>query len=364
MDHPYKVVAFFSHKGGVSKTTTTYNLGWALAKKGKRVLMVDGDPQCNLTGMGLSLGGHDDFEVLYKKNPKANLYGALRPAFEAVPERIGAVECFEISSRSGLYLLPGHVSVSEYDVSLGVAHELTGSLGVMKNLPGAINALIRACATELKADFVLIDMSPSISALNQNFFMTSTHFIVPCSPDYFCALAIDSLSKILPKWAAWPRKAVESGLFDGSAYPIPVHTPIFLGTINQRYRPRYGSPAKAFQMWIDEINVRVKERLVPQLKKSGMVLPDSAYSDAAVNSEPYSLANISDFNTLIARSQECGVPIFELTDEQLKVTGPILEKTVESREMFRQLFNRLADSIITLTQVPPRRRTPALRASP
>jgi chromosome partitioning protein len=42
-------IVFFNHKGGVSKTTTTYNLGWKIAEKGKRVLLVDADPQCNLT---------------------------------------------------------------------------------------------------------------------------------------------------------------------------------------------------------------------------------------------------------------------------------------------------------------------------
>ena len=345
----FSVVAFFSHKGGVSKTTTTYNLGWALASKKKRVLLIDGDPQCNLTGMTLSLAGEDDFEKLYAGDPKANLYEALRPAFESMPVPITPVECFEVPARPGLYLLPGHVSVSEYDVPLGVAHELTGSLGVMKNLPGAVKRLIDACAEELKVDYVLIDMSPAISALNQNLFTTATHFVVPSSPDYFCALAIDSLTKILPRWAEWPRKARESGLFDGAAYPIPSHTPRFLGTINQRFRPRYGVPAKAFKLWIDRINERVSAQLVPALKKAGMLLPERAYKAAPVNSEPYSLANIADFNSLIARSQEFNVPIFELTDAQLKTGGAILANMVESRDRFGEIFDGLADSIISLT---------------
>lgn len=46
-----KIIALFNHKGGVSKTITTFNLGWMLAEKGKRFLLVDLDPRCNLTGM-------------------------------------------------------------------------------------------------------------------------------------------------------------------------------------------------------------------------------------------------------------------------------------------------------------------------
>ena len=352
MDKSHTIIALFNHKGGVSKTTTAYNLGWTLSKLGKRVLMIDADPQCNLTGMTLSFAGAEDFETLYNNNPEANLFGALRPAFESMPERIKAVECFEVPGRPGLFLLPGHVEVASYDVPLGVAHELSGSLGVMRNLPGAISELLRACATSLEADYVLVDMSPAISSLNQNLFMTSTHFIVPCSPDYFCALAIDSLSKVLPRWAKWPERAIESKLFEGAAYPIPSHRPLFLGTINQRFRPRYGGPAKAFQHWIDRINVQVKNLMVPVLKQNGMMLAEGAYSAAIVNASPYSLANISDFNSLIARSQEANVPIFELTEEQLKVGGKALKNTKKSRDEFAALFETLAQSIIDLTTAP------------
>jgi chromosome partitioning protein len=48
-----KSICLFNHKGSVSKTTTSFNLGWSLAKFGKKVLMVDLDSQCNLTGLAL-----------------------------------------------------------------------------------------------------------------------------------------------------------------------------------------------------------------------------------------------------------------------------------------------------------------------
>ena len=63
-------IALFNHKGGVSKTTTTFNLGWMLASKGKKVILVDADPQCNLTGIVLGFTGITEFEQFYEK--KAN----------------------------------------------------------------------------------------------------------------------------------------------------------------------------------------------------------------------------------------------------------------------------------------------------
>lgn len=54
-----KIICLFNHKGGVSKTTTAFNLGWMMALKGKRVLLADFDPQCNLTGMVMGFKGVD-----------------------------------------------------------------------------------------------------------------------------------------------------------------------------------------------------------------------------------------------------------------------------------------------------------------
>jgi cellulose biosynthesis protein BcsQ len=62
------VISLFNHKGGVSKTTTAFNLGWAMAERGRRVLIVDGDPQCNLTGTVLGFDGINDFTAFYKTN--------------------------------------------------------------------------------------------------------------------------------------------------------------------------------------------------------------------------------------------------------------------------------------------------------
>ena len=87
----HKSIALFNHKGGVSKTTTTFNLGWMLAEKGKRVVLVDTDPQCNLTG--LILGEKlDDF---YTDNPTRNIHAALAPAFLSQPREIGRASCRE-----------------------------------------------------------------------------------------------------------------------------------------------------------------------------------------------------------------------------------------------------------------------------
>ncbi|WP_368389309.1 ParA family protein [Mesorhizobium sp. LMG 17147] len=70
-------IALFNHKGGVSKTTTAFNLGWMLAEKRQRVLLVDCDPQCNLTGMFLGFTGVEDIEKLYTQDGIRNIRDGL-----------------------------------------------------------------------------------------------------------------------------------------------------------------------------------------------------------------------------------------------------------------------------------------------
>ena len=55
-----KSICLFNHKGGVSKTTTAFNLGWALADRGNKVLLIDLDSQCNLTGLVMEQDSIDD----------------------------------------------------------------------------------------------------------------------------------------------------------------------------------------------------------------------------------------------------------------------------------------------------------------
>ena len=342
-------IALFSHKGGVSKTTTTFHVGWMLASKGHRVVLVDADPQCNLTGLVLGFKGENAFEKFYQTESDRNIRAGLTPAFESQPRAIEAVECVPVNECEGLFLLPGHIRLAEYEVTLGIAQELSGSIQTLQNLPGALPYLLDVTAEKHSADFVLVDMNPSLSSINQNLLMTSDFFTVPASPDYFSVMAVESLSTVLPRWHAWSKRAKSNPILQSATYPYPDKNPKFLGTIIQRYRPRKGSPTEGFQKWIDTLNERVATQFVPTLAPLKMLLPQTTYKQVPGLLPHFCLAQIADFNTLIAKSQEHQTPVFALTNAQLGHVGTVLAEDQRKRQEFYRVFEELVEHITVLT---------------
>lgn len=342
-------IALFNHKGGVSKTTTTFHIGWMLASKGHRVVLVDADPQCNLTGLVLGFKGENAFEKFYQTESDRNIRAGLAPAFESQPRAIEAVECLPVNGCKGLFLLPGHIRLAEYEVTLGIAQELSGSIQTLQNLPGALSYLLDITAEKHSADFVLVDMNPSLSSLNQNLLMTSDFFTVPASPDYFSVMAVESLSTVLPRWHAWSKRAKSNSILQSAAYPYPDKNPKFIGTIIQKYRPRKGSPTEGLQKWIETINKCIAKQFVPTLEPLKMLLPQKTYKQIPGLLPHFCLAQIADFNTLIAKSQEHNTPVFALTNTQLGHVGVVLAEDQRKRQEFYRVFEELVERVIVLT---------------
>lgn len=336
-----KKICLFNHKGGVSKTTTTYNLGWKLARNGKKVILVDADPQCNLTGLVLG----EDFDNFYITRPNDNLKAGISPAFEATPIPLSAIDCFQIPENTNLYLVPGHIALSEYEVPLSISHQLSNTIPTLKNLPGAMNSFLELVAAKYDADYIIIDMNPSLSSINQNLFCLSDFFMVPTSPDYFSVMAINSLSSVLPKWEKWAKMARVA--FSDSSYPFPTTSTKFLGTIIQNFTIRNGEPSAAFQKWIDEVAKSVNETLLPAILPEGMMLDSTKYKTIQATNG-YCLAEIPSFSGLIPRSQRGRMPVYEVPDNLLGV-GTVLEQYQIIRDRFLTVFNNLTDDVENMT---------------
>jgi len=330
-------IVFFNHKGGVSKTTTTFHLGWKLAEEGSRVLLVDADPQCNLTGLIMQ----DEFEEYYIEEPtnKRNIMDGVSSAFQGRPEPIQAFDCFNLVDNANLFLLPGHPNLTELEPSLSFSQTSNNAFSTLQNLPGAFNALIDLLCTHHSIDYVLIDLNPGLSAINQNLFSISDLFIIPTNPDPFSLMAIRTLSTILPRW--YSTAINMRSLFQDSSYPFPDTNPKFGGLVIQRFNIRSGRPSTPFRNNMDEILQSVQDTLAPRLRTANMLLDRSIYQDAGVP-DNFCLAEIPDFQSLLPQSHSYGVPVFALSDEQIERSGTVLEQMIVKREKFNTLFNEFA----------------------
>lgn len=354
-----KTISLFNQKGGVSKTTTSFNLGWILADKGFRVLLVDLDPQCNLTGLVLSYSAIDDDKMSAFYESRSNL--TMKPIVSALIDGVPPEQFIEQdkgnvlkTAHENLFLLPGHLDASDLDSQISVSLKIASGVPATRNIPASLPKTLQLLSGKVGADYVIYDLSPSIGGMNEVMLMSSDYFIVPTSPDYFCLQAVSSLEKTIVKWHEELEMFKKINGFTGKSYPIK-NSPQFLGAIQQRYRPRYEKPGKSFQNWIDQIRDAINTKMIPALTGINCAIPEQKFKKVLKGSGlvPYDLAHIADFNSLIAISQQLSKPVFALSNEEIRETGKVFgyasTTMEESRDKFLAVFEGLGERVAALT---------------
>lgn len=349
-----KRIALFNHKGGTGKTVSAYNIGWKLTEHGHRVLLVDGDSQVSLTALSL---GFDRFDDYYESDDTKhlNIKDGVSPVFEGKPSALEAFDCPLALNNKKLFVLPGHADLSAYEGQISLAQETGGSLSVMKNLPGALQALISLVEAHHKIDYTLIDLNPGLGAINQNFFMASDAFIVPTNPDPFSLMAISTLGKHLVRWQEW--KTANFHKFEDADYPLHQSTPVFLGTLNSRFNKHASKAARKFDERIQQIDASVDDNLIPALSKKNMVVKRRCYQKAFDNFNKsltpdnkglHALARIPDFQALIHTANLANLPIFGLTENSLReddIQGIVKDKAIANVKSFNTIYEAVVSKI-------------------
>lgn len=336
-----KRIVFFNHKGGVSKTTTAYHLGWKLAENSK-VLLVDADPQCNLTSLLI-----DEFDNYYidDATKAQNIRDGVEVAFKGRPEPLSPIECYVPQRNKNLFLIPGHQNLSEYEASLTFALTSNNAISALENLPGAFHAFIKLVETKYDVDYTIIDLNPGLSSINQNLVMCSDYIVVPTNPDPFSIMALDTLTSVLPRWSSW---LTQNGLlFAESSYPLDLNPPKLLGSVIQRFNVRKGKAARPYRDNIQDIKIKLRDGLKPALARSNMLLPDELYGTEFIKNG-LCIAEIADFQGLLPKSLNAGVPVFALDEAEIGESGTVLEGMIEKRNHFNAQFHEFSEKLKAL----------------
>jgi chromosome partitioning protein len=183
---PARIAAVCNQKGGVGKTTTTINLGAALAEQGRRVLLVDFDPQGALS-VGLGIQPHELDATIYNLLMERNL---------------SASEVVIKTSVDGMDLLPSNIDLSGAEVQL--VHEVGREFVLGRVLQPLIP----------EYDVVLIDCQPSLGLLTVNALACADGVLVPLECEYFAlrgvALLMETIEKVASRLS--PKLAIDGVL--------------------------------------------------------------------------------------------------------------------------------------------------------
>jgi cellulose biosynthesis protein BcsQ len=292
-------LSVFNHKGGVGKTTLTMNLASALADMGRRVLVVDSDPQCNLTSYFIADDVVDDLLDKADTDDGQTLWSSVRPLSEATGgfKTIKALR----TGVSNLYLLPGDIRLSEFEVDLAdfwaqcFQRKPKGFRGTT-----AISELVTDIATRMKMDYVFYDSGPNIGPLNRAVLLDCDYFVVPVACDLFSLRALKTLGRTLVSWIEDWETVSELAPEDTC---LLRGRPKFLGYVPTGFRVYGGTIAQQHSYYLTQIEKEVHSQVVTLLRKIDPQL-------ALGNMSQFKLGEIKDYASLVPSSQRRGLPLY------------------------------------------------------
>lgn len=226
-----KVTALCNQKGGVGKTTTTLNLGVGLAGQGKRVLLIDADPQASLT---IALGWNRPDEL------PVTLSDIMQDIIDenAIPKGHGILKHVE-----GVDLLPGSIDLS------GMELRLMSIMSREKVLQEYIDAM------RPYYDHILIDCMPSFGMLTLNALAAADRVIIPTQPTYLSIKGLDMLTHTIAK----VKRQINPSLnIDGILFTMVDNRTNEAKEIMASLKEHYGGKLRVFQTEIP-FSVRAAE---------------------------------------------------------------------------------------------------------
>jgi len=324
-----KSIAFFNNKGGVGKTSLVYHLAWMMSDMGLKVLVADLDPQANLSSMFLT---EDELDLTWTGAAEQTILDIVKPLMDRVGD---IIDYSPRKINSNLSLIVGDLSLSKFEDTLSENWTkcATGKDVGAFRVETAFGRALFSVVYNQKIDITLIDVGPSLGAINRSALIASDYVVIPLSADLFAIKGLENVGPSLNSWREdWslyrsraPYELV--GKFpDGNMAPI--------GYVVSRYNNYRRGPVKAFQKWLEKAPISYRRAVYDQ----------DTPADITIDNDPYRLALLKDYRSLMPMAQEARKPMFKLTPADGAI-GAHQGAVEECRADFKALAERIIREI-------------------
>ncbi len=265
---------------------------------GKSVLLVDSDPQCNLTSYLLADDVVDDLLNHSNDTGGQTIWTAIKP----ILDNTGSVRLVKLTDVGDIALLPGDIRLSEFEEFLGDswADGFRRRIGALQ-ATSAISYLVSTLDRQRTFDFVFYDTGPNIGPLNRVLLLDSDFFIVPVACDLFSVRALTTLGQAVKKWIM-DAATIDAIAPDGAM--VLNGSPEFLGYIPQRFKVYGQAMTLEASSYHRKIKSHVYNDISSVLRKIDKKLAPARSSDPLVG-------KVRDLASVVQVAQREGVSIWD-----------------------------------------------------
>lgn len=323
-----KTITFFNNQGGVGKTSLVYHIAMMLADRGVTTLAVDLDPQSNLSSMFLD---EDRLLEIWDETKGLSLFESLKPLINRTGD-IGVAHVEKPHEKLGL--LVGNLALSRFEdlLSENWSKCLDGKEDAFRVITAFLRIIERAAA-DLNAEIVLIDVGPNLGAINRSVLISAEKVAIPLAADLFSLQGLQNLGPTLREWRqGWKKRLNEKPQNSTISLPSGKMDPI--GYIVMQHGTRDGRPVKAYQRWLDRI---------PEVYRTA-VMDETPGKTPLPGNDPYELAQIRYFRSLMPLAMEARKPMFHLKPAD-GVIGSHVQSVQGCYTEFLALAKRVAASV-------------------
>lgn len=323
-----KTVAFFNNKGGVGKTTLVYHLAWMFSELGLKVIAIDLDPQSNLTTAMLPA---ERMEELWEDGAGAKtVLGAVQPLLE----HLGDLKEPHVEDVEGIGLIAGDLGLNAFEDRLADAwsrclDEKAADAADAFRVMTAFHRVMEHAVRSREADLVVIDVSPSLGAINRAALIAADFVVVPLAADLFSLRGLMNLGPKLREWReGWTNRRTKKvpptlSMPRGSMEPI--------GYVILQHAARQDRPLKAYQRWLDRIPEAYCAAVLDQPAAPRFAGPD-----------PNMLATLKHYRSLMPLAHDARKPVFDLRPADGALGGHA-QAVADARRDFERLARVIAE---------------------